>query len=224
MEDGVSQVQVFTALRPQDLLLLARAAGRTMAITVIAVTVGTVLGCVFGWILSAGRKKAEMTLGALLDVFRSIPLLIQLILFSSFVPIVGFPLDPFESGTIVLSLYTSAYVASVARAGIDAVPPVTRRAARSLGMSYWQDMGHIVAPIGLRAVFPSWVGISLSVMKDSALVSVLGYAELLFQAQKLIVRTQEPLQILLIAGLFYFALSYPVSKIGERLERSWKES
>jgi len=221
MDEGAA-IQVFTGLRPADVWLLAQAAGRTLLIASVSIAAGSVIGCAFGWILSAGGRAAAVTLGAVLDVFRSVPLLIQLLLFNSFFPIIGFPLDPFESGTIVLSLYTSAYVASVARGGIEAVPAVTRRAARSLGMTYWQDLAYIVMPIGLRSMFPSWVGVALSVVKDSALVSVLGYAELLFQSQKLIVRTQEPLLILLIAGAFYFALSYPLSKFGERMERRWQ--
>jgi polar amino acid transport system permease protein len=96
-----------------------------------------------------------------------------------------------------------------------------RRASRSLGMSYWQDMRYVVWPIGLRAVFPAWVGVALSVMKDSALVSVLGYVELLRASQILITRTQEPFLILAVAGAFYFALSYPLSKYSQKLEERW---
>ena len=78
-----------------------------------------------------------------------------------------------------MTVYTAALVANVARSGFDAVGMTIRRAARSLGMTYWQDTFYVVAPIGVRAVFPAWVGVALGVMKDSALVSVLGYVELL---------------------------------------------
>lgn len=97
-----------------------------------------------------------------------------------------------------------------------------RRAARSLGMSYWQDMRYVVWPIGLRAVFPAWAGVALRVLKDSALVSVLGCVELLRASQTLITRTQEPFLILAVAGAFHFALSFPVSRLGERLEARWQ--
>jgi polar amino acid transport system permease protein len=76
-------------------------------------------------------------------------------------PIIGVPLDPFTAGTVVLTFYTSALVAAVARGGIEAVQPITRRAARSLGMTYWQDLRYIVFPIGLRAVLPAWTGFAL---------------------------------------------------------------
>ena len=118
-------------------------------------------------------------------------------------------------------LYTSALVAQVARGGIESVPITIRRAARSLGMSYWQDLRYVVWPVGTRAVLPSWTGVALGVLKDTALVSVLGYMELLRASQILITRTQEPFLVLAIVGAFYFALSFPIARFTERLERKW---
>ncbi len=218
----MESTSVFTSFQLSDIGFLTEAAGRTLLISALAVSIGTVLGCFFGWILSVARIAGAVTLGAVLDVFRSVPLLIQLILFYNFFPIIGFNLSPFVAGTIVLIFYTSALVAAVARGGIDAVPIITRRASRSLGMSYWQDMRYIVWPIGLRAVLPSWAGVALGVLKDSALVSVLGYVELLRASQILITRTQEPFLILIVVGIFYFTLSFPISRLTARLERKWQ--
>lgn len=215
-------VSVFTAFQASDLWFLTEAAGRTLLISLLSISIGTLFGCVFGWLLSIGRGLADATLGVFLDLFRSVPLIIQLILFYNFFPIIGFDLGPFASGTVVLVLYTSALVAAVARGGIDSVPTTTRRAARSLGMSYWQDLGYIVWPIGLRAVLPSWTGVALGVLKDSALVSVLGYVELLRASQILMTRTQEPFIVLTIVGAFYFALSFPISRLSARLEKRWQ--
>jgi len=218
----MDSVSVFTDFQFSDLGFLAEAAGRTLLISVLAISIGTVLGCIFGWVLSATRLAGEATLGVILDVFRSVPLIIQLILFYNFFPIIGFNVSPFAAGTIVLIFYTSALVAAVARGGIDAVSANLRRASRSLGMTYWQDLRYIVWPIGLRAVLPSWAGVALGVLKDSALVSVLGYVELLRASQILITRTQEPFLILTVVGAFYFALSFPISRITARLERRWQ--
>lgn len=218
-----SSIQFFTSFQLSDLRYLTEAAGRTLLISLISISIGTVLGCLFGWLLSVSRWVGAATLGLVLDMFRSVPLIIQLILFFNFFPIVGVSLDPFAAGTIVLSLYTSALVASVARGGIEAVPVTTRRAARSLGMTYWQDMRYIVWPIGLRAVLPAWAGVALGVLKDSALVSVLGYVELLRASQILITRTQEPFLILAIVAAFYFALSFPIARATQRLEHRWQD-
>ncbi|PVB63435.1 amino acid ABC transporter permease [Labrenzia sp. 011] len=214
-------ISFFFDFQLSDLWYLAEAAWRTLLISALSITIGTVLGVVFGWMLFEGRWAAALFLGPLLDVFRSVPLIIQLVLFYNFAPIIGLVLDPFLSGVVILSIYCAALVANVARGGMEAVGPSMRRAARSLGMSYWQDLRHVVLPIGTRAVFPSWVGVALGVMKDSALVSVLGYVELLKASQILITRTQEPLLILTIAGAFYFALSYPISRYAANLEKRW---
>lgn len=215
-------ISVFTAFQASDLWFLTEAAGRTLLISVLAISIGTLMGCIFGWLLSLTRAVGDATLGVVLDIFRSVPLIIQLILFYNFFPIIGFNLGPFAAGTVVLVFYTSALVAAVARGGIDSVPVTTRRAARSLGMTYWQDLRYIVWPIGLRAVLPSWTGVALGVLKDSALVSVLGYVELLRASQILITRTQEPFLILVVVGAFYFALSFPISRLSARLEKRWQ--
>ena len=176
-------------------------------------------GIFFGWVLSVSRWAGASSLGLVLDVFRSVPLIIQLILFFNFFPSIGIPLDPFQAGTVVLIFYTSALVAAVARGGIESVEMTTRRAARSLGMTYWQDLRYIVFPIGLRAVLPAWTGVALGVLKDSALVSVIGYVELLRASQILTTRTQQPFLILAVVGAFYFAISFPIARVMERLEQ-----
>ena len=220
MNDTIS---FFSSFGAKDLLFLGSAALRTLWISVFSISIGTVAGVIFGWLLYEGKFWGAISLGLILDAFRSVPLLIQLVLFYNFAPIIGLNLDPFASGVVILAIYTSALVASVARGGIEAVGTPMRRASRSLGMSYWQDLRYVVMPIGTRAVFPAWVGVALGVMKDSALVSVLGYVELLKASQILITRTQQPLLILAIAGAFYFALSYPISRYAARLEERWEQ-
>jgi len=216
-------ISFFSGFTPNDLWFLGEAALRTLWISALSITIGTILGGVFGWMLYEGKLTAALTLAPVLDIFRSVPLIIQLVLFYNFAPIVGLDLDPFGSGVVILTIYTAALVANVARGGIEAVGKPMRRAARSLGMSYWQDMRYVVLPIGGRAVFPAWVGVALGVMKDSALVSVLGYVELLKASQILITRTQEPFLILAIAGAFYFALSFPISRYAAKLEQRWAQ-
>ncbi|WP_417714860.1 amino acid ABC transporter permease [Roseibium sp. SCP15] len=216
-------ISFFSGFNINDLWFMGEAALRTLWISALSISIGTVLGGVFGWLLYEGKLTAALTLAPVLDAFRSVPLIIQLVLFYNFAPIIGLNLDPFGSGVVILTIYTAALVANVARGGIEAVERPMRRAARSLGMSYWQDMRYVVLPIGGRAVFPAWTGVALGVMKDSALVSVLGYVELLKASQILITRTQEPFLILTIAGSFYFALSFPISRYAAKLEKRWAQ-
>ena len=218
-----SQISFFSSFALNDVFFMAEAAWRTLLISIISISIGTLLGSLFGWMLYEGRFLAIIVVAPILDVFRSVPLIIHLVLFYNFAPIIGFDLDAFQSGLAILTLYTAALVANVVRGGIASVGLPMRRASRSLGMNYWQDLFYVVFPIGVRAIFPSWVGVALGVLKDSALVSVLGYVELLRASQILMTRTQEPLLIIAVAGAFYFALSYPISRFSAKFERKWSQ-
>ena len=213
-----------TALTLNDLLFLAKGAGITLALTAIAVLFGTVLGTVFGALKAQASALATAPLTFLLDVLRSVPLLIQLILANAFQSIAGLGWSPFTVACVMLSLYTSAYCTEIVRGGIEAVPAVTRRAARSLGMTWAQDMTNVTLPMALRVALPGWIGLTLGVMKDSALVLWLGIIELLRSSQILVTRLQEPLFILILVGAIYFLISFPIARLGGRLEQRWREN
>ncbi|WP_232784879.1 amino acid ABC transporter permease [Psychromonas sp. MB-3u-54] len=212
-------MNLFTPLSWNDSGFILTGIMNTIYISVVAIVIGTILGLLIGFLRAESNKSVNMVLGGFLDILRSVPLIIQLILFSTYVGAMGHPLSPFIAGSIILSLYTMAFMSEVFRSGFDSVPTSMRTASRSLGMSYLQTVIHIRVPIGMRAVFPSWLGVALSVIKDSALVSVIGYMELLRTGEQLISRTQEPLMILIGIGLFYFMISYPLSRYGKHVER-----
>lgn len=207
-----------------DFMLMVRGAGITFVLTLGSGAAGTVMGFFVGWGRTMKNPVVYYLLGAYIDVIRSVPLIIQFVLFNSFMAIAGYPLNPFVSGFITLSIYISGYVAEVVKAGIDSVPQRTRMAARGLGMTYFQDFTHIVVPIGTRTIFPAWTGLMLGLMKDTSLIAVLGATppELLRASQIIITRIQEPLLILSGAGAFYFVMCYVIAEASERYERRWK--
>ncbi|PTM93412.1 amino acid ABC transporter permease [Mycoplana dimorpha] len=210
-----------TALTWGDLAFLAKGAGMTLAVTAISVAAGTVLGVICGVIRFQLGPYWSAPLTFVLDVFRSVPLLIQLVLGNAFQSIAKLGWPPFTTSCVVLSLYTAAYCTEIVRGGMSSVPVTTRRAARSLGMTWWQDMRYIVAPLATRVSLPAWIGLALSVMKDSALVLWLGLIELLRASQILVTRLQEPLLILMICGAIYFIISFPIARLGGYLEKRW---
>jgi len=212
-----------TDLTATDLAFMLQGAGVTLALTFWAVLGGTLMGLVLGLLRAVSPWWLNGPIGAVLDVFRSIPLLIQFVLANSFKSIVGLDVSAFTVACVVLAFYTSAYCTEIVRAGVLAVPATMRRAARSLGMTYWQDLRHIVFPIALRVSLPSWTGLTLGVLKDTALVWLIGIVELLRASQVVITRIQEPMLVLSICGLFYFLLSFPISRLGAYLETRWRE-
>jgi hydroxyproline transport system permease protein len=212
-----------TAFTSNDLMFMLKGAGVTLSITFWAMLGGTVMGVVFGLIRATAPWYVNALLGGLLDIFRSVPLLIQFVLANSFKSIIGIDWSAFTIGCVVLAVYSSAYCAEIVRGGILAVPATTRRAARSLGLTYWQDLKEIVFPMALRVALPSWIGLTLGVMKDTSLVLWIGIIELLRSSQTIVTRIHEPLFVLTIAGLIYFLMSFPVARLGEALERRWRE-
>ncbi|MDQ2066979.1 amino acid ABC transporter permease [Xinfangfangia sp. CPCC 101601] len=211
-----------TALTYNDLMFLAKGAGMTLMVTAISVFIGTVLGIIFGVFRYQVGALWAMPLTFVLDVFRSIPLLIQLVLANAFITtVLKIKVSGLTVACGVLSLYTAAYCAEIVRGGIEAVPLPLRRAARSLGMTWGQDMTSVVMPLATRVALPSWIGLALGVMKDSALVYIVQVVELLKSTQILITRLQEPLFLLMICGLFYFVISFPIARFGGYLEKRW---
>ena len=210
---------IFTTLSVRDLLFMAEGALRTIELTIWSSVIGTLLGLLLGVARSSLPWLVSAVFAGYVDVLRSVPLLIQFILVNALLAVLGFQQTPFVVGVLVLSLYMSAYVSEVVRGGVVSVPVLTRRAARSLGLTWLQDMRYIVLPLGLRAVFPAWIGLVIGLVKDTSLIAVIGYIELLRAGQIIITRTQEPMLVLSGAGLFYFVICYPVSRFATRLEK-----
>ena len=206
-----------------DLMFMLEGLGISVMLTLWAVVIGTALGIVLGFVRSALGAVANFLMGSILDVFRSVPLLIQLILFNAFGSIMKLGLSPFQISCVVLSIYTASYVSEAVRSGITSVPPPLLKSARSLGLTYFQTLKEIVFPLALRVSFPTWVGISLGVFKDTSLVLWIGIIELLKASQIIITRTQEPILILSIAGALYFIVSFGFTRIANRVEKRWEK-
>lgn len=212
-----------TSFTVNDLMFLLQGAWVTVKLTVGAMLIGTLAGVVLGW-LRAALPRATMPVGWFLDIFRSVPLLIQFVLFNSLKSIVGLNWSAFTVGCLVLGIYAAAFCTEIIRSGILAVGPNIRRASRSLGLTYWQDLRYIVLPLAARVAFPGWLNLVLGVMKDTALVMWIGIVELLRASQTIVTRIQEPLLVLCIAGVIYYLMSWVVARLGARLEQRWQEN
>lgn len=212
-----------TSFSWNDLLFLLNGAWVTLQLTCWAILLGTFAGLIFG-LLRALLPRASLPLAWVLDIFRSVPLLIQFVLFNSLKSIVGLNISAFSVGCIVLGVYAAAYFTEIVRGGVLSVSLPLRRASRSLGLSFFQDLRWIVLPMASRVAFPGWLNLVLGVMKDTALVMWIGIVELLRASQTIVTRIQEPLLVLCIAGLIYYVMSLVVARLGARLERRWQEN
>ena len=165
---------MFEPLSINDVIFILRGAGVTLAITFWSILFGTALGVICGIVRSEAPWLVSAALGAFLDIFRSVPLLIQLVLVNSMNAVIGTRLTIFQIASTVLAVYAAAYCTELVRAAILAVPSATRRASRSLGLTYLQDLREIVFPIAGKVFLPNWISLTLAVMKDTSLVLWIG--------------------------------------------------
>jgi polar amino acid transport system permease protein len=152
------------------------------------------------------------------DLFRGTPLIIVLYLVGFGIPALDlFPrLPPEVWGTIALILTYSAYVAEVLRAGMEAVDPSQRLAARSLGLSHAQTLRMIVLPQGVRKVTPALMNDFVSMQKDVGLISVLGAVDAVRSAQ-IVEATDYNFTPYIVAGLLFVVISLPFIRLTDWL-------
>ncbi|WP_025805308.1 amino acid ABC transporter permease [Pseudomonas chlororaphis] len=211
----------YSGLQWSDVPFLLTGVYHTLLLTLITVVAGTLLGIVIGW-ARENSAYAKAIFWPVVDVVRSIPLIIQFILVNSFCAMAGYPMSPLAVGGVVLSIYMGVLTSELVRSGLQSVRPQLKKAGRSLGLSYWQELFHISGPLAFRTLLPGWIGTVIGITKDTALVSVVGYVELLRASQILINRSNEALLVLAGTGLFYFLICYPISRYSRTLEKVLK--
>ncbi|MGF6822671.1 polar amino acid transport system permease protein [Microbacterium sp. ZKA21] len=152
------------------------------------------------------------------DLFRGVPLLIVLYIIGYGIPaLMIFPrMPPAFWGTIAIIVTYSAYVAEVLRAGMEAVHPSQRVAARSLGLSHAQTLRIVVIPQGVRKVVPALMNDFVSMQKDVGLISVLGVIDAVRAAQLEVADTYNYTPYV-VAGLFFIVLSWPMIRLTDAL-------
>ena len=151
-------------------------------------------------------------------VFRGTPLLLQLFLIYFGLPQIGIYLNPIASGIIGLSLHYAVYNADVMRAGIAAIDTGQHEASRSLGLSRAQTMRKVLIPQALRNVAPMLGNNLISLLKESALVSIITVPELTLSAQRAISETFRPFEFYITSGALYYFINGFLEVILKRVE------
>ena len=153
-----------------------------------------------------------------IDVFRSIPLLVLLIIVYYALPFVGIRLSPFASAMAALTVVSGAYTAEIFRAGIEAIPKGQFEASAALGLSARQTMADVILPQAVRIVIPPLTNNSINVVKDTALASVVAMPDLLKQATQAQALSANPTP-LIVAAAIYLAFLWPLVALVSRMER-----
>ena len=201
-------------LSPYDILLLLKGALMTIALSVGAIGIGSILGAVVGWVRSLRLVKRMRPLW-----WRGTPLLLQVYFVYYAVPVLtGINTSVFFAGIATLALFQGGYVSEAVRSGLEAIDRTQWWAGESLGMSYLQTLRYIILPQALRIIIPPFIGICLGVIKDTSLVSTIGFIELSFRAKSIGARTLDSMPPWLFAAGLYFVICYPISRYSQRIE------
>ncbi|TDJ60125.1 MAG: amino acid ABC transporter permease [Nitrospina sp.] len=202
--------------------LLMKGLWLTIKISMWTVALGSFLGFVIGLIRASRMKILKAALGVYIHCLRGTPFLVQLYLIYFVLPATGvewLKFEAFPAAVIALSLYTSTYVSEIVRAGIEAVPKGQVEAARALGMSKWQTLGHVILPQALKLMIPPMTGVYVLIIKGTSVVSVIGITELLRAGEQAALRYPSELMTLYgLVALLYFVYCYPVLRLGRWAE------
>lgn len=128
-------------------------------------------------------------------------------------------IEAFLAAVLTLTLFESAYIAEIVRAGINSIDPGQWQVARALGMRRWQLMRHVVLPQALQRMVPPLAGQAISTIKDSSIVSIISIQELTFQGMELMAATYLTFEVWLTVALLYFLLTYSCSLLAGTLEK-----
>jgi polar amino acid transport system permease protein len=198
---------------------LAEGLCRTVEISVISITLGTLAGLLAGIALTYGRLPLRLLVRGYVDVIRGTPVLV-LVLACFYMPSVfRVSLDALTAGVLALTLFCAGHVAEILRGALIAIPPGQTEAARSIGLTFWKMLAYVLLPQALRTIMPTWINTGAELVKASTLVSIIGVGELLLKTQEIVGRNFLTLDFYLVAGLLYLLMNYGIERLGKAVER-----
>ncbi len=202
-------------------LLLAGAA-ITVEITALSVGFGLLIGCLLGIARLCNVKPLRYLANVYVDFIRGTPLLVQIFLVYFALPgITGERIDPFFAAIAACSINSGAYIAEIFRAGIQSIDKGQMEAGRSLGMSWVQTMRYIIMPQAFKRIIPPLGNEFIAMLKDSSLVSVIGFEELTRRGQLIIARTYASFEIWMAVAIIYLVMTFAVARLVGMLEKRY---
>jgi polar amino acid transport system permease protein len=193
----------------------------TVQVTLLALLLSTSLG--FVWMLGRISPFAPLAraAGVLIATIRGIPIIVQLFYIYFVMPEVGLQLTAFQAGAIGLGIAYSAYHAEVFRSGIVGVGHHQSDTGKSLGLTDWQVLRHIVLPQATRVMLPSYGNTMIMMLKDSSIVSTITVAELARSGQLIAASTFKNMTVFTLVALLYLAMSVPLTLLTSWLEKRY---
>ena len=197
----------------------------TLVITALAVGLGLLIGLVASLAQLSKSPLLRLPAKVYVDCIRGTPLLIQIFIIYFALPnIIGHRIDPFIAAVTACSLNSGAYIAEIFRGGIQSISQGQFRAGLSLGMTYGQTMRFIVLPQAFKRIIPPLGNEFIAMLKDSSLVSVIGFEELTRSGQLIIAETYGTLEIWTCVAIIHLTLTLTISRFVAALEKRFRKS
>lgn len=210
------------SLVTQSMPLLLAGALVTLKITAMAVGLGMVFGLIAAIGALCNNRVIHYIARAYVNFIRGTPLLVQIFILYFALPVVtGVRIDPFTAAVAACSINSGAYVAEIFRAGIQSIAIGQRRAALSLGMTSAQTMRYVVLPQAFKRVIPPLGNEFIAMLKDSSLVSVIGFEELTRKGQLIIADTYGSLEIWSTVAILYLIMTFTISQFVAVMEKKF---
>lgn len=206
----------------------------TIVLSIITIIFGVIFGIIFALMRISHNPILKSIAAAYIEFIRGTPVMVQLFIVYYGLSEIGieFPdiyvlgsnFPDLMAGAIALSINSSAYVAEIIRAGIQAVDKGQMEAARSLGLSYSISMKNIILPQAIKNILPALGNEFIAIIKESSIVSIIGIHELMYNTDTVRGNTFIPFEPLLITAAIYFIITFTLSTIVRAFERRLKTS
>ena len=190
----------------------------TVAVSGISLILATICGLLLGVARAMGNRWVVWLIGAYVAVIRGTPFVVQIFIVFFILPEWGIQLEALPAAILSLTILGTAFICEIVAGGIKAVPRGQWEAATSSGLNLYQQLRHVVLPQSLQTILPPLVGQYVLLIKDSSVVSVIGVVELTRVGWLTVVRIPEGLMVFSLVGILYFAISYPLIRLSNRLE------
>ena len=210
--------------------------GVTILITIVSFVLMIFVGMLGGLGRLSTNKLINLVTTLYVELVRGIPLLVQLIWWYFAFPVIVRELGQathisflanYEANAILLAIFGfvfcyGAYMSEIFRAGIQSIPKGQMEAARSLGMSYFQAMRHVILPQAIRVILPPVGNEFIALLKDSSLVSAVALADLTRRGREFMAANFDPLQVWTMIALLYLVMTLFSARIVNYIERRTK--
>lgn len=207
----------------QDILhglpLLVRGLGYTVLISVVSFVAAMGLGSLLGLLREESRGLPAWLATSYIELLRGIPLILFLVFIHyGLMPALFGGSDFLTSSLLAFILFESAYIGEIIRSGLKSVTPAEREAAKSLGLSYTQQLRLVILPLTYSRMTPTLIGQFISLIKDTSLASIVGVIELTRAGEIIYEQTFHDFEILSFQATVYFVLCYSLSRFSRRFE------